>query len=140
MIANSLAVVAIIGFFGQIFGQMLTGYLTQRAANRAQKDAEKAQLATIKAAEDASKAQEQAAHAARMLVESAKDTDVRLDSLKSIAQGTHILVNNQRTVLLRLNASLARRIARENPDDKDAQVAALAAQEEASRASTAAVT
>ncbi len=61
----------------------------------------------------------------------------RLDGLQATAEGTHIIVNNQRTVLLRLNAELRERIARENPKDEEAQEAAKIARDEANKCAAA---
>ncbi len=51
--------------------------------------------------------------------------------VKKIAESTHIIVNSQRTMLLRLIAALSRRIAKENPSDKEAQDAAAIAESDA---------
>ena len=54
--------------------------------------------------------------------------------VKRIAESTHIIVNSQRTVMLRAIALLSRRVASENPNDGKAQTAAKAAEEDAERA------
>ncbi len=51
--------------------------------------------------------------------------------VKKIAESTHIIVNSQRTMLLRLIATLSRRIAEENPEDEKAQSAAGFAEDDA---------
>ncbi len=51
--------------------------------------------------------------------------------IRQIAQSTHIIVNSQRTMLLRLVAALSRRIADENPEDAKAQDAATIAEKDA---------
>lgn len=51
--------------------------------------------------------------------------------VKRIAESTHVIVNSQRTMLLRLIAQLSKRIAEENPTDKDAQEAAGLAEHDA---------
>ena len=93
------------------------------------------ELAATWAREDevAAKARE----VAYRLAANTKENFSRLDKLQTIATGTHVIVNNQRTVLLKLNADLRERIARENPDDKEAQSAAKAARAEANKAASA---
>ena len=54
--------------------------------------------------------------------------------VKRIAESTHIIVNSQRTMLLRLIASLTKRIAQQNPSDLEAQEAAEAAHQDAEAA------
>lgn len=51
--------------------------------------------------------------------------------VKRIAESTHVIVNSQRTMLLRLIATLSRRIADENPKDRNAQDAASHAEADA---------
>ncbi len=51
--------------------------------------------------------------------------------IKRVAESTHIIVNSQRTMLLRLVAALSRRIADENPEDPEAQQAAQLAESDA---------
>lgn len=60
--------------------------------------------------------------------------DLKLVKLQETADGTHAIVNSQRTMLLRLNAELRERIARENPKDTEAQEAAIEARQEANKA------
>jgi len=55
--------------------------------------------------------------------------------VRRIAESTHIIVNSQRTMMLRVVAALSRRIADENPDDRKAQEAAEFAEQEAENAS-----
>ena len=55
----------------------------------------------------------------------------QLREIKKTTDETHVIVNNQRTVMLRLIASLASRIASDNPSDLAAQAAAAAAMTEA---------
>ena len=50
--------------------------------------------------------------------------------MRQLAESTHIIVNSQRSMMLRAIALLSRRIAEENPKDKKAQAAALAAEQE----------
>ncbi len=54
--------------------------------------------------------------------------------VKQIAESTHTIVNSQRTMLLRIIAALSKRIAIENPTDKDAQDASKVASEDAEAA------
>jgi pyruvate-formate lyase-activating enzyme len=64
-------------------------------------------------------------------------TQTKLADLKKVADTTHTIVNNQRTVMLRFIAELTHRIAKENPKDNQAQEAASLAKEEAKNASNA---
>jgi hypothetical protein len=63
-------------------------------------------IAAFFTARAAKAAKEEAAHARR------------------IAEKTHTIVNNQRTLMLRAMSALAARVARDNPDDEHAQLAA----------------
>ena len=133
-----------------------SSYLANRNARRAQEatdkaaklaadavakqaaDSAKAQQATLQAQHDAAIAQKGVIEAAQKLVEAAKATDARLEGLKddlaensSITKVTHTIVNNQRTVMLRLIADLARRVATDNPGDEEAEAAAVSAEKEA---------
>jgi len=137
-------ILAVLALFGPAISGISVAIFTTSAARRAQGDAAKAQLATVQAQADASKAQQAAAEAAIRLVEAAKVTDARLMGLadgqreiQRVAVGTHAIVNNQRTVLLAVNARLARRIADENPHDIKAQQEALLAEQEAGDAQSA---
>ena len=60
---------------------------------------------------------------------------VSQSKLRQIAESTHIIVNSQRTMMLRVVAALSRRIADENPNDPKAQEAAEFAEQEAENAS-----
>ncbi len=51
--------------------------------------------------------------------------------VRRVAESTHIIVNSQRTMLLRLIAELTGRIAEENPTDAKAQNAARTASQDA---------
>ncbi len=53
--------------------------------------------------------------------------------IRRVAESTHVIVNSQRTMLLRLIAALSRRIADENPNDEKAEDAAVFAEQEAER-------
>jgi hypothetical protein len=78
----------------------------------------------------AKKAQTAAAEAASLLLKS----DIRLDNIQKTAESTHTIVNSQRTVILKVVAVLARRVANENPADIAAQIAADEAEKEAHEA------
>ena len=52
-------------------------------------------------------------------------------TIKRLAKSTHIIVNSQRTMMLRLISQLTRRIANENPTDQKAQDAAATADKDA---------
>ncbi len=54
--------------------------------------------------------------------------------VKRIAESTHIIVNSQRTMMLRAIALLSRRVADENPSDGKAQEAAKVAETDAETA------
>jgi hypothetical protein len=51
-----------------------------------------------------------------------------LTRIKQTGEATHKIVNNQRTVMLRLVAALSRRVADDNPSDAAAQEAARLAE------------
>ena len=76
------------------------------------------------------KAEKAAAEAARLLLKA----DVKLDSIQKTTDNTHTIVNSQRTTMLRMVAVLARRVAKENPDDDAAQRAADEAENDADEA------
>lgn len=136
-------------FFGNTVAVVVGAFLTARYGQRAQKATEAAAalavkvatdaaLATSKAQEDAATAQTQALDAAKQLVETAKSTNSKLedvviaakstgDALKEISKtgkATHTIVNSDRSVMLASMALLTKRIAKENPNDEDAQQAA----------------
>jgi hypothetical protein len=99
MFDESLVLVAICGFLGTIVTTVGAAYLNQRGMRIAASDAVKAQIATSIAARDA-------ANAARLLVEAAKATDSRLETLQKsaadnldITNGIHTIVNSQRTAM-----------------------------------------
>jgi len=54
--------------------------------------------------------------------------------VKRIAESTHVIVNSQRTMMLRAIALLSRRVADENPADSKAQEAAQVAETDAEAA------
>ncbi len=131
---GTVIIIAILGFSGQILATVIGSYLSRRSAKQAQRDAVEAQVATVRAAGDAYKAQKSAIEAAKLLVESAQNADRQLGEIRGIADSTHKIVNNQRTVMLRLVATLSRRIANDNPGDAEAQLGALAAEDDARKA------
>ncbi len=57
------------------------------------------------------------------------------DKIRRIAISTHIIVNNERSVMLRTIAAQAERIAKDNPQDVSAQRSAIDTKEEADKAS-----
>ncbi len=142
---NSLVIVAVAAFCGQTVAVVVSAWLVQRNAAKAQRAASdaatlavkvvaEAKIATAKAQEDAAEAQKQAADAAKELVKAAQATDSRLDSLKTTTDKTHRLVNGSRTALLTLVADLRGQISRQNPDDKAAEAAAADALQAAQQA------
>lgn len=54
---------------------------------------------------------------------------------QKVTESTHRMVNNQRTQMLRLVASLSDRIARENPSDVAANIVAIQTAQDAQHAS-----
>jgi len=50
--------------------------------------------------------------------------------VKRIAESTHTIVNSQRSKMIRLIAILTRRIAKENPQDDEAQREAMEAEQD----------
>lgn len=68
------------------------------------------------------------------LLKTTAANNLKLIDISSVINSTHKIVNNQRTMLLVLNAELRERIARENPQDLNAQDAAIEARQEANRA------
>jgi len=129
-IGNSTLVI-LAAIFGNTLAVAVGAFLNQRGVRKAQEDASKAQLATINAQTDAAKAQASASQAARdaadaaiALVAAAKVTTQQIDTIVATSEATHKIVNNQRTVMLRVVALQARRIANDNRDDGEAQKAA----------------
>lgn len=90
-------------------------------AAQAKKDQEKAQEDALLAQAAAKHAAEQVVQAAKLLIESGAVTTQTLAAIGDTSRATHKLVNSQRTVMLRLIATMARRIAQENPNDLEAQ-------------------
>jgi hypothetical protein len=56
-----------------------------------------------------------------------------LTKIKETGEATHKIVNSQRSVMLRLIATLSRRVANDNPNDLTAQAEAEAAEIDATR-------
>jgi hypothetical protein len=104
-----------------------TGFINWRAAKRAEKVA----LGAIKAQELAAIAQKQAADAARLLIVAARDSNAKLDQIVDVGAQTHKIVDGGRTVMMNLVATMAERIAKENPGDADAVLAAKNARRDA---------
>jgi hypothetical protein len=136
---TEFVIVAICGFSGTIVAQIIGSILAQRNAAKAavlaaaatdnqhrllteQAEANaKAQIGVEAARRDASKAQQQAIEAAKELVKTAQNQEHSLVNLKEVAVATHLIVNNQRTTMLQLIATMARRIVKDNPRDKRAK-------------------
>jgi hypothetical protein len=112
------------GTLASASGAVLTYIFGQRAV----KASRKAELATLKAQEDAATAQSAALDAAKQLVEVAKTTTPLLQEISATGRLTHGIVNSARTATLRALAGLARRVANDHPDDEAAQLAADAAE------------
>ena len=130
MVVDSL-VDAMAVSFGPTLAVVVGAIISQRAANQAIKAADLAQKATARAALDAIEAQRsasiaatQASEAAQRLILTAQTTNIKLDKIVATGEATHTIVNNQRTVMLNVVAALTERIAKENPADEAAQVAA----------------
>lgn len=79
------------------------------------KIAETAAVARV-AAISATKAQDIATKAA-------ESTEKQLAEIAEVTTGTHNIVNNQRTMMLKTLAALSERVAKQNPDDDAAQLA-----------------
>jgi hypothetical protein len=110
-------------------GAILTYIFGQRAV----KASHRAELATLKAQEDAATAQSAALEAAKQLVEVAKETTPLLQEISKTGQATHVLVNNDRSILKARIADLTRLVARLMPEDADAAAAAAEAQKDVDR-------
>jgi hypothetical protein len=139
-----VALVALVGTpLGGVGAALITTRATraaQRAATKdarqAQADAVQAQLATVRAQADAARAQTAAAEAATELVRTARAQTAQLDDIQKTTVATHTIVNSQRTKMLELMASLARRVADDHLDDPLAQRAAEIAEKDAADAGT----
>lgn len=107
---STLIIVAIIGSVGPTIAVVANIILNQRIAIRKQN------LLNITARV-----------ADARLVKIQKSADVNL----GVTQATHSLVDGQASISRRLVASLSRRIARENPADDAAQIAAAEAEKDA---------
>lgn len=106
-----------------------------KAAALTQRMTEKAAIDALEAQRAASTAAMQASEAAQRLIQTAQKTTVKLDHIASTSDATHKIVNGQRTAMLNTLAAMASRIARENPNDQDAQIAAEQARKNAQDAS-----
>jgi hypothetical protein len=109
------------------FAVIATGFINWRASKRA----EKAALGAIRAQEHTATAQKQAADAARLLIVAARDSNAKLDQIVDVGAQTHKIVDGGRTVMMNLVATMAERIAKENPGDADALLAAKNARRDA---------
>jgi hypothetical protein len=56
--------------------------------------------------------------------------------IREVSESTHVIVNSQRTMMLRAIALLSRRVADDNPGDEKAQDAARTAETDAERSGT----
>lgn len=83
----------------------------------------------IKKSDRAEDRADRAAVAAKVekVAEKAEETDKKLEKIVSTVDGTHVIVNSQRTVMLRQISVMARLIANDHPKNKAAQAAAKAA-------------
>lgn len=113
-------IVAAIGFTGQIGAVIVAAILQARAARKAQQSA--ARAVSVAVTERA------------QLYQSTLDQNVAIQSIADMSDSTHRIINSQRTVMLRMIAAMARRIADENPTDVKAQKAAEAAERDANAA------
>ncbi len=134
----NILVNAIAASLGPAVAVGVGAFINWRATKMAEKAAMAAQKATAQAAADASRAQEatsraaaQASEAARQLIITARESNAKLDQIVEVGVATHKIVNSQRTVMLNVVASLAERIAKENPHDEPAQLAAQQARADA---------
>jgi phenylpyruvate tautomerase PptA (4-oxalocrotonate tautomerase family) len=138
----AILIAAIIAAIGPTVAVTVGAFLQQRNAQAATRGILEAAALTAKVATDAklateaaqkatAVAQASALGAAKALVVAAKITDSRLENLQKTATSTHVIVNSQRTAMLRLVADLRRQIATAQPDNAAAESAALQAEAEA---------
>lgn len=119
---------ALIAAIGPTISVGVLAWINHRAAANARKVAALEKIEVMKQQEANALAQAQALEAAKELVEAAKIQNEQLSHIANTSDATHKIVNSQRTVMLRMVAALARRIATENPADTAAQRAAEAAE------------
>jgi hypothetical protein len=118
---------SIIGFAIQIAFIGIALWVLTNSSRATRKEAKQARLDAAQAQADARRAQAQASLAAEKLVNANSVVITNLAAIGEMGKATHRIVNNQRTVMLRLIALQAKRIAADNPDDAAAQLAALQA-------------
>jgi hypothetical protein len=137
-VSTAYILAAVIGFAAVAIGPVISARLIARRITKATEMAAKAAVDAKDAAARAEvgllKAQTDAADAARALIETARGTDSKLEEIKRVADGTHQIVNNQHTILLRNLANMAQIIATQNPKDMAARQTAEATEKEASKA------
>jgi hypothetical protein len=104
-------------WIGPSFGLAVVAFINWRAGRQAAKFA----IATLQAQKEANEAAAKASVAAEQLIVSARNTDSMLVSIRDTGEKTHELTNSGNTVLLQLIEQLTARIARENPNDAQAQ-------------------
>lgn len=143
-------VVAVIGFLATMTSPILAARYIARSNRLAAEEATKAATASAEAAriaaetvvsvtkESATATVRATKEVAETLAASTSETVAKLDGIKAVSDGTHILVNAQHTALLGTVATLARVIAHQNPLDKDAEAVASLAEAEYAKSRTAA--
>jgi hypothetical protein len=115
---------AVLAFFGTAFTGIMA-YLLTRLNQKQAIAAERAEVAVTKVAEVAVKAQE----VKKTLSESTEAITGKLDGIAKVGEATHILVNNNMAIQLRISAAALRRIARSPEASPDDQTAAQLAEE-----------
>lgn len=84
---------------------------------------------SIKVQTIAAEAVMDASESARNIVSAIGSADAKLSSIEKTSTGTHLIVNSQRTAMQHAIMLLARRVADDNPGDKDAKITADNAEE-----------
>jgi hypothetical protein len=125
---ETLIAIAAIGFAGtiiaSIIGNLILAVGQHRATDRA--------VAAASDAKDATKT------VARRLTATSTRTTRKLVAIKAVADGTHQIVNSDRTKMLGSLAYALRRIADQNPNNEEDQAAATAAEDQAGESKSAA--
>ena len=88
-------------------------------------EARHARMAAQHAQGLASSAAKEAEASARALITATQNSNAKLDQIVETSNNTHVIVNNQRTIMLNLISDLRTRIASDNPNDQQAQAAAI---------------
>lgn len=128
---DEFLILSIVGFAIQIAFIAIALLVLTNSSRATREEAKKAQAAATQAQSDAHRAQIQASAAAEKLARSNDIVITNLTNIEKTGEATHRIVNSQRTIMLRLIALQAKRIATDNPNDADAQRAYLQAASDA---------